>query len=401
MKNIVILGAGYAGLLAALRLSHTTRKTQTAQITLVNAADTFVERIRLHEVAANHPPQTHRIQAMIRGTGIRFMQGWVTGIHTDTKTVEVHTSDKGSESLSYDKLVYALGSSVDRSAVAGVRDYAYTLDSHSAPLLAQRMKSIAQKNGKVVVIGGGLTGIESATELAEAFPDVQVTLLTQGALAENLSSAAQDYISKTFAEMNIKVLEQVTVAKVTERNVQLTDGSTLASDATVWAAGFKPSTLAKEAGLAVNSIGQIIVDPYLRSISHADVYAAGDALTFEGNAPLAMRMSCQIAMPLGSHVADNLAAWLQNKPEQSFRFGYSVQCISLGQKRGLVQMIHPDDNMKPQIITGWMGWAAKRLILKGTFWALQLERLTRAYTWIKTLNLSQTEPVRQPVADNY
>ena len=400
MKNIVILGAGYAGMMAALRLSHTTRKTRDTQVTLVNAADTFVERIRLHEVAANNPPQTHRIQDMIRGTGIRFIQGWVTGIHPDTKTVEVHSSDKSVTSLPYDKLVYALGSSVDRSAVAGVRDYAYTLDSHSAPLLAQRMKNIAQKNGKVIVIGGGLTGIESATELAESFPDVQVTLLTHGKLGGNLSPAAQDYIGTTFVEMNIKVLEQVTVARVSEQAVQLADDAVLTSDATVWAAGFKPSPLAKEAGFAVNAIGQIIVDPYLRSVSHPDVYAAGDALAFESHAPLAMRMSCQIAMPLGTHVADNLSAWLHQQPEQSFRFGYAVQCISLGQKRGLVQMIHPNDNMKNQILTGWMGWATKRLILKGTFWALQLERLTRAYSWLKPINLYQSEPVRQPVAEH-
>ena len=400
MKNIVILGAGYAGMMAALRLSHTTRKTRDTQITLVNAADTFVERIRLHEVAANNPPKAHRIQDMLRGTGVRFVQGWVTGIRPDKKTVEVHTGDKSIASLAYDKLVYALGSSVDRSAVEGVRDYAYTLDSHSAPLLAQRMKTIAQKKGKVIVIGGGLTGIESATELAESFPDVQVTLLTDGKLGGNLSLAGQEYIGKTFTEMNIKILEQVTVARVSEQAVQFADGTVLASDATVWAAGFKPSTLAKEAGFAVNAIGQMIVDSYLRSISHPDVYAAGDSMTFESGAPLAMRMSCQIAMPLGSHVADNLAAWVQRQPEQSFRFGYAVQCISLGQKRGLVQMIHPDDSMKNQILTGWMGWATKRLILKGTFWALQLERLTRAYSWLKPINLNQSEPVRQPIAEH-
>jgi NADH dehydrogenase FAD-containing subunit len=105
-------------------------------------------------------------------------------------------------------------------------------------------------------------------------------------------------------------------------------------------------------------------------------------------------------MPLGSHVADNLAAWLQHKPQNSFRFGYAVQCIGIGQKRGLVQLIHPDDSMKAGIIVGWMGWAIKRLILKGTLWMLKLERLSRAYAWLKPINLKQPQPARQPITEH-
>jgi NADH dehydrogenase len=398
MKHILILGAGYAGLLAAIRLSHTARKHDDVQVTLVNAADTFVERIRLHEVAANNPPHANRIQDMLRGTGIRFVQGWVTAVHPDTKTVEVQQRD-GAETFAYDKLVYALGSSVDRDSVQGVRDYAYTLDSHSAPLLAQRMKAIASKSGHVVVIGSGFTGIEAATEFADTYPDVQVTMLTRGTLGENLSQAGQQYLQKTFAEMGITVRENVNVREITADGIQLANGDTIKSDATIWSAGFKLSPIAREAGFAVNSAGQIIVDAALRSISHPDVYAAGDALTFEAGAPLAMRMSCQIAMPLGGHVADNLAAWLAGEPERVFRFGYSAQCIGLGRKRTLLQLINPDDSMKQTIITGRLGRWIKVGILNFTLWAIKLERMVPAYRWIQPISLSQSQPVEQLVRE--
>ena len=85
-RQIVILGAGYAGMMAALRLSGKTKK-QDVEITLVNAAGHFVERPRLHEVATGHPPQKRPLADMLAGTGIHFRQGYVTGIDPEEQWV--------------------------------------------------------------------------------------------------------------------------------------------------------------------------------------------------------------------------------------------------------------------------------------------------------------------------
>lgn len=395
MKNILVLGAGYAGMMAALRLSHTTRKRNDVQVTLVNATDTFVERIRLHEVAAGHLSKSYAISDLLRGTNVNLIQAWVTVIHPDKKQIEVQSAS-GKQTRSYDKLVYALGSSVSCDGVQGVRDHAFTLDPNSAPLLYERLKTAKQ----VIVIGGGLTGIEASSEIAESYPNLKVTMLTSGNLGQNLSQVGQDYLHKAFAELGVEVREGVRVKAVEANLVMLEDGTLIPSDATVWAAGFKVSDLAQKSGFAVNKDGQILLDPDLRSISHPDVYAAGDVIAFHEQTLFPMRMSCQLAMPLGAHVGENLAAWLKGNEQKPFQFGYAVQCISLGQKRGLLQMINPDDSMKEKVATGWMGSFAKKTILNFTMWSLKLERKFPTYMWAKSINIGAAKSSRQAVAEH-
>src|SRR6266498_3378036 len=120
--RIVIIGAGYAGLIATVRLAGKTRK-QNVAITLVNAADVFVERLRLHEMAANPTILKKRIADILRGTGVNFLQGTVTSLDPQDHAICVQT-DSTTIQLEYDKLVYALGSTIDRDSVPGVRENA-------------------------------------------------------------------------------------------------------------------------------------------------------------------------------------------------------------------------------------------------------------------------------------
>src|SRR5215472_9798258 len=105
--HIVVIGAGYAGLLCTVRLAGKTRR-QNVQITLVNAVDSFVERVRLHQYAANQPIEVRPISATLRGTGVNFVEGMATVIDTQHRSVSVVTPT-GNEHLTYDYLVYALG----------------------------------------------------------------------------------------------------------------------------------------------------------------------------------------------------------------------------------------------------------------------------------------------------
>src|SRR5512144_817216 len=106
--QIVVIGAGYAGLLCTVRLAGKTRR-QPVQITLVNAADVLVERVRLHQYAANQPVKHRPIRSYLRGTGVSFVQGMVTEIDTQQHIITAQTQD-GVRRLIYDYLVYALGS---------------------------------------------------------------------------------------------------------------------------------------------------------------------------------------------------------------------------------------------------------------------------------------------------
>ncbi|MDX2141311.1 MAG: FAD-dependent oxidoreductase [Chloroflexota bacterium] len=383
--HIVIIGAGYAGMMAALRLT----KQPDAQVTLVNASPVFVERIRLHEVAAGSSKAFHALAPLLAGTGIRFVQGRVTQLDPAHKTLAIDT--QAGNPMRYDKLVYALGSRVNSDSVPGVREHAYSLDPATAQRLHEALR-LLPTGARVVVCGGGLTGIEGATEIAEAYPQLRVQLVTRDGFGERLSAQGQAYLRQAFARFAITVSEGVNVEAV-DAGALLTTQGTIPFDLCLWAGSFVAHGLAREGGLAVNASGQIVVDDYLRSISHSDIYAAGDAAWVEGH-PSPIRMGCVTAMPMGAQVAANLRVLLRGQGQQPFRFGYPGQCISLGRHDALVQLTGRDDSMREQIITGRAAAGVKEFICRFTWGTLQIERrLPGVYRY-----LSSAEPVvnREP-----
>lgn len=374
--RIVIIGAGYAGVMTALRLAGKD-KGRRADITLINASDQFVERIRLHQVATNQRLSQHPIHKLIGNRPIRFVQGWITAI--DLKRRVVRVKDQGE--IGYDNLVYALGSVSAKSSIPGVNEHTYAIANRpEAQALRQRLTELSP-GSRVAVVGGGLTGIESATEIAEAYPQFQVSLVTSGVPAAGLSSKGRDYLAEVFNQLGIQVYAHTHVQRVEAAALILGTNERLPFDACVWAGSFTAAPLAREAGLAVNAKGQMLIDPYMRSISHPEVYGAGD-----GAAPLEdpgapLRMACAVALPMGAHTADNVLALLNNQPQEAFNFGYFVQCVSLGRHRGLLQFVNPDDSPQEKILTGRRGALVKEMICQFAFRSLQFERIVPGAHW--------------------
>ena len=378
-STIIILGGGFAGVMAALRLANRTRR-QSVTITLVNASALFVERTRQHQVASGQAVPAKTLRAMLDGTGVNLVLGKVTALDPTQKMVTANTDD-GVQLLTYDKLIYALGSYTDLSRIPGAQEYAYALEQHAA--LATLLPKIVQNHGRALVIGGGLTGIETATELAELHPGLQVALATSGALSDNMSSAGARHLYKTFQSLRIALHEQTKVTRL-EAGQARTDGAALPFDLCVYTAGFGVSSLAQAAGLAVNAQKQIWVNAFLHSVSHPDIYAVGDAAALEQSAALPLRMACATALPLAIRAAENLARSLAGKAEQPFRFGYGGRCISLGRHNGLLQLVDAADQPRRQVITGRAAALAKELILHYVMKSLQAERHFVFYQWPQT-----------------
>src|SRR5690606_30163142 len=120
------------------------------------------------------------------------------------------------------------------------------------------------------------TGIESVTELAEAYPALQVALVTRGPVGESLSEAARNHVRRAMQRLRIEVIEGQGVAKVESDAALLESGKRIPHDAVLWAGAFSVPALARDSGLAVNARGQIVVDGTFRSVTHRDVYAVGD-----------------------------------------------------------------------------------------------------------------------------
>jgi NADH dehydrogenase len=392
VTRIVILGGGFAGVMAALRLAHRTRR-QPVQITLVNASDSFVERTRLHQVAAGQAIPTRTLTAMLGNSGVRFVRGWVTGLRPDQRTVQLKT-DQGAQGLAYDRLIYALGSFTALDRLPGAAQHALPVERHDA--IHQRLAQV-QAGGHVLVIGAGLTGVEIVTEIAESYPQLTVSLATQGQVGADLSAAGERYLRATLRDLRVTVHEAQPIARLEAGQAITPDGNAIPFDLCVLATGFAVSPLAANAGIDVNSNNQIVVDPYLRSRSHPSIYAVGDAATLPADAPIALRMACATALPMATHAAENLARVVQGAAEQPFRFGYpGARCISLGRHRGLLQFTDALDQPRPWVLTGRLGAWAKASILAAVMWALRLEQRYAVFQWAQTYS-TLPAPVNAPI----
>jgi NADH dehydrogenase FAD-containing subunit len=366
--QIIVLGGGYAGTLAALSIAGRT-KGQAVEVVLVNGADHFVERIRHHQLAAGQQSRQQPFADLLAGSRVRFVQGWCTDLAPVQQQLTVQTTN-GAVTLAYDYLIYALGSTIERSRIPGVADYAHTLaDEASAQRLQEQARQLAANQGRLLVIGGGLTGIEAATELAESYPGLQVTLATRGKVGATLSPAGAAHIRRVFARLGITLVEDTSVERLTATAAECADGRRLPFDGCLWAGSFAVPQLAAQAGLPVDHRGRLLVDEQLRVVNHPAIYAAGDV------AATPLRMACATAMPMGAYVASHLAAQLQGQPAPApFRFSYLLQCISLGRHNGLVQFVASDDRPKRRIITGWLAARIKETICRFTVWSLHQER---------------------------
>jgi len=381
--HVVVIGAGYAGLLFTTRLAGKIRAGD-AHITLVNNAPTFTERLRMHQFAANHPLQWRSIPQILAKTGVTFVEGNVSGIDTGQRAVIVETQT-GSRSIAYDYLVYALGSFTDRDQVPGVAEYAYTLSpsgAFSAAALRDKLPALNERGGRVVVCGGGPTGIETAAELASSYPRLTIHLVTDGQLGMFLGTGLSRYMRQSLTRLGVEIHDETIVAAVRADSVITSKGGAMPCDLCVWTGGFIAPPLARDAGLTVNERNQVVIDPFMRALSHPEIYAIGDS-AFPLEKPGApVRMSAVTATILGAHGADCLSAVLRGKQPRPLSFAYLGQGIALGRGNAIGFNNYPDDTPRHPYFTGWLGYQTRELFVRYLADAPRIEkRWPGAFVW--------------------
>ncbi|MEU6228478.1 FAD-dependent oxidoreductase [Streptomyces sp. NPDC047042] len=352
----VVIGAGYTGLFTAIRLAHRTRRTGV-KITLVNPSSRFVERLRMHQIAAGQELADHRIPDLLAGTGVTFVQGAATAIDPEARQITVD----GARTLGYDTLVYALGSSADTRKVPGADTHAFTLDNPEiAGRFAVRLTEVAAAGGTVTVCGGGLTGIEAATEIAESHPGLDVTLISVDEPGGMMGTKARAYLFGALDRLGVTLETGARVTKVLPDAVELADGRLVRSDACLWTTGVRVSPLAADAGIATDDRGLILVDATLRSVSHPEIHAIGDA---------AVRLAwgqihgtCQSGLPTAQYTADTIARLVRGKAVKPFRFGYFHQPVSLGRRDAVIQFTKADETPRRMHLTGRIAVAYKETV---------------------------------------
>ncbi|MEU5532083.1 FAD-dependent oxidoreductase [Streptomyces sp. NPDC020362] len=366
--RIIVLGAGYTGAIAAGRLAKRLRREDVA-ITLVNAEPDFVERVRMHQLAAGQDLRPRHFGEMFAGTGVELKLAKVTGVDVDRRTVTVLDAD-GAEELAYDTLVYALGSGWNDQGVPGTTEHAHEIASRPGALRLRERLAALDAGQPVVVVGGGLTGLEAATEIAEARPDLDVALAARGDLGDWLSPKGRRHLHEVFGRLGITVHEHAAVTGVEADRIATADGTSVPAAVTVWTTGFAVHPIAKATTLQVTDTGQIMVDRTMRSLSHPDVYAVGDAAMAIGPADKPLRMSCASGTPMAWQAADAIAARLTGGKLPKVPLRYFNQCISLGRREGLIQYVTADDRAVSAALTGRFAAVYKELVCKGAAWAV-------------------------------
>ncbi len=392
-RLITIVGGGYAGALCAVRLARKTRASDV-DIVLVDARPWFVERIRLHQDVAGSGPRRRSIASLLEGTRVRLRVGLVRAIDLERRRLylEGPAGDGAAAEQAFDELVLATGSVAATSSLPGI-EHAWSCATEERALeLRDRVAGGGAR--RVVVVGGGLTGIELATELAEGRSDTRVTLVASGEIGVMLGDTARAHIRAAFAKGRIDLRENARVVAIEDDGVVLASGDMVQSDATVWCGGFEATPLARAAGLHVDELGRAFVDGRLRSTSHAFVHVVGDAarVDIRGRdgtlAPL--QMACATAVPLGAFAADDIAREIRGREARDFSFGYPGHCVSIGRHDAVIQLADSYD--APRFwFGGRVGAFTKEMICRHPLASIGLDRRGFGYSWRKAPALPEPE----------
>ncbi|KUI25194.1 NAD(P)/FAD-dependent oxidoreductase [Mycobacterium sp. GA-2829] len=358
--HIVVIGGGYSGTLAANHL----RMRGDTDITLVNPRPRFVERIRLHQLAAGTAEATVDYGTLL-GEGIRLVVDTATRIDAGARRVELLSGG----TLDYDYLVYAVGSTgAVPASVPGADEFAYPVAELEQAQRLHAALDALHPDAPVTVVGGGLTGIEVATELAEQ--GHRVAIVCGGRLAPSLSRPGRRSVAKVMAKLGVAVLESDVVTEVRSDAVVLAGGAVRPSALTVWTTGFGVPQLAATSGLHTDALGRLLTDETLTSVDDDRIVAAGDCAAPSG---VPLRMCCATASQLGPQAAETVLRRIAGTEPVDFSYGIPGSCTSLGRHAGIVQFGRMDDTPVDLYIGGRVAAVLKEVIVRGTVWGLRRE----------------------------
>ncbi|MER7962300.1 NAD(P)/FAD-dependent oxidoreductase [Streptomyces ardesiacus] len=351
--HVVVVGGGYAGVMAANRL---TQRDDVA-VTLVNPRTAFVHRVRLHQLVGGSDAAVVDYREVL-AEGVRLVAGTVARIDPGARRVTLASGG----TVGYDYLVYAVGSGSADPDVPGAAEFAHPIATLEEARRLRPVLDAAPKTAAVTVVGAGPTGIETAAELAEQ--GRAVTLVCGGVLGPYLHTRGRRSVAGRLAALGVSVLDgsRATVTAVTRRAVRLADGREVPSDVTVWTAGFGVPDLAARSGLSTDAVGRLLTDETLTSVDDDRIVAAGDSAAPSG---LPLRMSCQAAMPLGARAADTVLSLIAGERPEPLKQSFGAQCISLGRRTGIFQFGNRSDVAVWLHVDGRLGARMKEAVCKG------------------------------------
>jgi NADH dehydrogenase len=349
--RLVIIGAGFAGMYAALSAARLRDiqgvSPEEFEIALVSPEPTLVVRPRLYE----QKPETLTAPLLdvLKAIDVVYVQGSAETIDTKSRTVGI-AANGAKKSLSYDRLVVATGSRLFRPNIPGLAEHGFSVDSlDDAIALDKHLHSLAERpavNGRdtVVVAGGGFTGIEAATEMPARLREVlgkdakaRIIIVDRNqAIAPDMGEGPRPVIEEALRKLGVETRLGAGVASLDESGVTLSSGEHIETETVIWAAGIRAAPLTQQIPAERDNFGRLLVDRDLRVPSVPGVFATGDAARAAsddiGNYAL---MSCQHATRMGAFAGNNAAAELLGVPTRPYHQKAYVTCLDLGEAGAL------------------------------------------------------------------
>jgi len=340
MSEVLVLGSGFAGLWAALgaarRLDELGAASGDVKVTVISSQPYHDIRVRNYE--ADLTDCRLALRDVLDPAGVGHIAAEVTAIDPSSRTVTtslgVHT---------YDRLVVALGSQVVRPDVPGLGEFGFDVDTYDGAVTLQRhLASLAggahtPAAATAVVVGAGLTGIETACELparlTALFREVEARVILvdhNPHVGSDMGTSARPAIEAALAANGVLTRCGVSVAAVDAGGATLSTGEVLAASTVVWCAGMRANPLTADLDVARDRLGRVSVDDYLRVEGVADVFAAGDVAAARMDDTHLSVMSCQHGRPMGRFAGYNVISDLLGEPMLPLRIPWYVTILDLG-----------------------------------------------------------------------
>ncbi|MBB4260000.1 MULTISPECIES: NAD(P)/FAD-dependent oxidoreductase [unclassified Bradyrhizobium] len=343
MARIVVLGAGFAGLWAAIgaaRKRDEIGAVSDIEICLIDRNPYHNIRVRNYEVDLSEVAIP--LPQLLDPVGVSHEIGEVEAIDPVRHEISLVTSS-GEQTLVYDRLVLALGSEVMRPDIPGLAEHAFDVDTYTAALhLEDHLVSLGRSapspgRSTVVVVGAGFTGIEVAAEMPDRLARAGITgsrriiLVDPNAAAgATIGTPARPVIETALAALDVEMRLGVRVVSVEAAGIRLSSGEFIPAQTVIWCAGMRASPLAACFPDARDRLGRLLVDPFMRVADVGGVFAAGDVASSVVDGLHPTVMSCQFARPMGRFAGHNVVADLAGLPMLPLRIDWYVTVLDLG-----------------------------------------------------------------------
>jgi NADH:ubiquinone reductase (H+-translocating) len=352
MKRIVLLGGGYGGIKILHKLLGN-RLPEDVRVTLVDRNPYHSLKTEFYSIAAGTSADKDVRIGFPEHEQLETVFGEVNEIDTEKEQIIIEGIE---EAISYDYLVIGLGCEDNYHGVEGAKEFTESVQTFSKARDAGLAVSNLNANGKVTIVGAGLSGIEVASEIRESRPDLRVCLLDRGeTVLSAFDDKIQNYVEDWFVKNNVEVIHNANVEYVKEGAV-CNNGACFDTDVTIWTAGVRPNHLIEALPYEKDPQGKVVLNEFFQVPTQPNVYVVGDCAS-SIHSP-----SAQLAGQQGERIGDVLLDVVNGQePKEPKEIKLKGALGSLGKSDGFGNMFNqPLTGFLPRLAKTGVLWLSKR-----------------------------------------